>query len=118
MSATAGGMTRQDLERYERELLPLVPEEGASAFARAQALAFNAELGDVREALLEPSRGLLEKGTTSLELGTCLAKTVAELAFWRRVLVRMHPGEFRSAATSPDFLVRYLLSWAPGESTG
>ena len=40
MSATGGGMTRQDLEGCERELVPLVPNEGASASAREGARAF------------------------------------------------------------------------------
>lgn len=110
MSATGGGMTRQDLERCERELVPLVPNEGASPFARQDARAFNADVNDVREAVLDPFRGLLEKGNASPELGACVEKTVAELAFWRRVLVKVHEGEFRSAAISPDFLVSYLLS--------
>jgi len=103
-------MTREDLERCERELVPLVPSEGASPFAREVARAFNADVSDAREAVLEPFRHLLEKGSANRELGACVEKTVAELAFWRRVLVRAHQGEFRSAASSPDFLVRYLLS--------
>ncbi|HEY6105025.1 MAG TPA: hypothetical protein VIV59_03520, partial [Anaeromyxobacteraceae bacterium] len=97
-------------ERCERELLPLVPDPGASALAREDARAFNDSLGDVRDAVLEPFRGLVEKGAPSPELGACLLKTVAELAFWRRVLVGLHRGELREAATSRDFLVRYLLS--------
>ncbi len=110
MSATAGGATREDLERCERELVPLDPTEGASPSARQDARAFNADLGQVREAVLEPFRFLLEKGGVSRELGACLERTVAELAFWRRVLVKVHRGQFRQAAASPDFLVRWLLS--------
>lgn len=110
MTATAGSPTRQDLERCERELVPLVPGEGASASAREDARAFNAELADLREAVLGPLRGLVEQGRASQELGACAERAVAELAFWRRVLVKVHPGQFRPAAASPDFLVRWLLS--------
>ena len=110
MSATGAGMTRDDLERCERELVPLVPGDGASASARQGARGFNADVCDVRDAILEPFRALLEAGTASPELGACVEKAVAELAFWRRVLVQVHRGQFQPAATSPDFLVRYLLS--------
>lgn len=110
MSATSRGVTRQDLERCERELMPLVPNEWASAYAREDARAFAADVSAARDAVLEPFRGLLEKGDANPELGACVLKTVAELAFWRRVLEKVHQGQFRTAATSPDFLVSYLLS--------
>lgn len=110
MTATAVRPTRQDLERCERELVPLHPGEGASARAREDARAFNAELDDLRQAVLEPLRGLLERGTASPELGACAERAVVELAFWRRVLVRVHPSAFRPAEGSRDFLLRWLLS--------
>lgn len=103
-------MTREELERCERELLPLVPGQGASSFAVEDARAFNASLSDLREAVLAPYRGMVEKGRASPELGACVLRTVAELAFWRRVLVGLHRDELRVAAGSPDFLLRYLLS--------
>jgi hypothetical protein len=103
-------MTREELQRCERELQPLVPNEGAPASARDAARTFNADVSDVRGALLEPLRGLVEKGAANPDLDACLEKTVAELAFWRRVLLRVHPTAFEAAPASPDYLVRYLLS--------
>ncbi len=105
-----GEMTREDLERWEGELKPLVPVEGASPYARGNALAFNAELNEVKGALLEPARRLLEKGSSPDQLGSCLERTVAELAFWRRVLLRVHRDGLRAANAPDDFLVKYLLS--------
>ncbi len=103
-------MTWQDLQRCDLELTLLVPNEGASAFAREDARSYNAHVDDVRAALLEPARDLLEKDVALRDLAACLQKAVAELAFWRRVLVRVHTGAFRSPAASSDYLVRYLLS--------
>jgi len=103
-------MTREDLQRCERELQPLVPHQGAPTFARNVARSFNADVSDVRGALLEPVRVLLERGAAVRDLSACLEKTVAELAFWRRVLLKAHPDAFESAPTPPDYLVRYLLS--------
>ncbi len=103
-------MTDEDLGRLERELAALVPGEGADAFARQDANAFNAELGDVRDALLEPARDLLAKGSAAPELGECLERTVAQLAFWRRVLLRVHERAFDDAGPGEAYLVRYLLS--------
>ncbi len=103
-------MTREDLQRIEAELRPLVLREGASASAQELAVTFNENLGDVRDALLEPARDLLGKGAATRDLAACLRKAVAELAFWRRVLLKMYRNAFASAETSSDFLVRYLLS--------
>jgi hypothetical protein len=103
-------MTRTDLERLERQLEPLVVVEGATASARGDAQRFNAEASDVRSALLEPSLGLLASGGVRPELASCLARTVAELAFWRRVLLRVHEAAFAAGAAAPDFLVSYLRS--------
>ncbi len=103
-------MTREDLERWERELEPLVPLEGASAFARGDALAFNADVKDVKAALIEPALRLLEKGSAAEHLAPCLERTVAELAFWRRVLVNVHRDALRAKDAPKAFLVRYLLS--------
>lgn len=103
-------MTREDLERWEDELRPLVPLDRASPFARENALAFNAEMADVRAALLEPTRRMLDKGSAVEHLAPCLERTVAELAFWRRVLLDVHRDGLRAAERPPDYLVRYLLS--------
>lgn len=103
-------MKRQDLERWEEELRPLVPLEGASPFARQSALAFNTDLDDARGSLLEAARRLLDDGAVNPELKPCLERAVAELAFWRRVLVGVHRKELRSEGSRTDFLVRYLLS--------
>jgi len=103
-------MTGEDLRRCERELRPLVPREGAPLLARDVARSFNADVSDVRGALLEPVRGLLEKGAAVPDLDACLERAVAELAFWRRVLLKVHSDAFESAPTPPDYLVRYLRS--------
>lgn len=110
MSGTAGCLTLQDLGRCERELVPLVAGDGAPAGARQDARAFNADLADLREALLEPFRGLVRQGRASPELGACLQRTVVELAFWRRVLVELHRGHLSPPSAPPDFLVGWLLS--------
>jgi hypothetical protein len=103
-------MTREDLERWEGELKPLFPAEGASPYARGNATAFNAELNEVKGALLDPARRLLEKGSTPDQLASCLERTVAELAFWRRVLLGVHRDGLRAVDAPDEFLVRYLLS--------
>jgi hypothetical protein len=103
-------MTAEDLRRCERELVPLVPLEGASAFAREDAREYNADVADVRDAVLEPFRGLLAKGRASPDLADCVERTVAELAFWRRVLVKVHEREYAPPAPASDFLLRYVLS--------
>ncbi len=103
-------MTPEDLKRCEIELEPLVPLDGASAFARQDAAAFNANATDLREAVLDPFRQLFEKGAASPDLSACLEKSIAQLAFWRRVLVKVHAGSFRSSRTASDCLMRYLLS--------
>ncbi len=103
-------MTEQDLRKLEVELKALVPAEGADAFARQDATAFNAEVSDVRDALLEPARALLAKGSASPDLAACVERTIAELAFWRRVLLKVHGLAFGDADRSADYLVHYLLS--------
>jgi len=103
-------MTREDLLRCEAELGPLVPLEGASPVARENARAFNTDAGDVRDALIEPARHLLEKGAAIDHLAPCVEKTVAELAFWRRVLLNVHRGDLATPAARPDYLVAWLLS--------
>lgn len=104
-------MTREELQRCELELAFLVPREDAGAPARQDARAFNAEVEDVRAALLEPAERLVEKGSALRELAPCLERTVAQLAFWRRVLLSVHRGAFApEAARRPEYLVRYLLS--------
>jgi hypothetical protein len=103
-------MNRRDLERWEEELRPLVPLEGASPFARQNALAFNADVTDARGSLLEAARRLLDEGGASPELEPCLERAVAELVFWRRVLLEVHREHLRSEESRDDFLVRYLLS--------
>ncbi len=103
-------MTREDLKRWEEELQPLVPAESADAFTRGDAAAYNASVEEVRAALLDPALHLLEKGSSTDKLAPCLERTVAELAFWRRVLVETHRDGLRAAPRSPEFLVQYLLS--------
>ena len=104
-------MTREDLRRCELELAALVPREGADAFAQQDARAFNEDVANVRDALLEPARRLVERGSAITHLAPCLEKAVAELAFWRRVLLNVHRGAFPpEAARRPDYLVSYLLS--------
>lgn len=102
-------MTREDLERWEDELKPLVPREGASPFARGNAQAFNADVDDVRAALLEPARRMLDKGSSVEHLAACLERTVAELVFWRKVLLGVHRDGLRNGDARTDFLVEYLL---------
>ncbi len=103
-------MTREDLDRCAAELEPLVPLDAASALARAQARAFNADASDVRDAVLDPFRALLDAGRAREDLVDCTERTVAELVFWRRVLVGFHPGAFAPRAGGSDCLLRYLLS--------
>lgn len=103
-------MTQEDLKRWEGELKPLLPVEAATPFARRDALALNAEMDDVKAALLEPVQRLLEKGSPVDHLADCLERTVAQVAFWRRVLLRVHGDSLRQAEASPEYLVSYLLS--------
>lgn len=103
-------MTLEELNRCERELQPLVASAEASSVAREAARTFNADVSDVRGALLEPVRGMLEKGRDNPDLDACLERSVAQLAFWRRVLLNVHRGAFESVPTPPDYLVGYLRS--------
>jgi hypothetical protein len=99
---------RARLARCDAELRPLAPGEGASALARLQARAYNEEVALVRDALLDPALDLLAKGASLRELPACLEKSVAELAFWRRVLRGMH-GEALGPEPEPaDFLIAWL----------
>ncbi len=109
-------MTGEDLKRFEAELAPLVPLDGAPPLARADALAFNADASDVKAALLDPAQRMLEKGLGTDQLSACLERTVAQLAFWRRVLLKVHRGALRAEETPPGFLVGYLLSEASARS--
>jgi hypothetical protein len=97
------------LERLEAGLAPLVAAPGAPAAAREDALAFNRDLDDVRATLLEPARAELARGGASRELRERLERTIVELAFWRRVLVRVHAGALGPDGPRPEILVRYLL---------
>ncbi len=99
---------RERLERCDAELRPLVPGEGASPLARVQARAFNEDVALVRGALLEPALDLLRKGSIPRELPACLEKSVAELAFWRRVLRRMHGDALGPEPERSDYLLRWL----------
>ena len=99
---------RERLARCDAELRPLTAGEGASALARAQARAYNEEVALVRVALLEPALDLLAKGASLRELPACLERSVAELAFWRRVLRRMHGDALGAGPERPDYLLRWL----------
>jgi hypothetical protein len=99
-------MTRDDLLRWEQELTPLVPIEGASPLARNDAFAFNDDAKDAMDALREAVR----ESSRLPHVEPVVERRVAELAFWRRVLVDVHGGELRSDQARPDVLVRYLLS--------
>jgi hypothetical protein len=99
---------RERLRRCEVELRPLVPGERSSAIAREHARSFNADVAAVRAALLEPAIGLLERGAPVRDLAACLERSVAELAFWRRVLLRLHGDALGPEPARPDFLLRYL----------
>ncbi len=103
-------MTPEELERCERELVPLPVREGAPVAAREEARAFNAEVADVREELLRPARELLAQGAMGEELADCLSRAVAEVEFWRRVLVRMYPEHLGGAAAPAEHLLQYLRS--------
>jgi len=104
-------MTREELRRCERELEPLALREAAAAGAREAAGAFNADARQARSELLEPARALLETGEAiPAQAAGCILRKIAELAFWRRVLCSAYPGDLDTAATPPDWLLRYLLS--------
>ncbi|HSB20662.1 MAG TPA: hypothetical protein VLD85_11680 [Anaeromyxobacteraceae bacterium] len=104
-------LTREDLRLCQRELEPLAPREAAAAGAREAARAFNADASRARSELLEPALALLESGEAiPAQAAGCILRKVAELAFWRRVLCSAYPGDLDTAATPPDWLLRYLLS--------
>jgi hypothetical protein len=103
-------MTREELQRCDGELSPLVPADWACSLAREHARSFNENVADVRAALLEPARDLFERNSPLHELPDCLEKAVAELAFWRRVLLKVHGAAFGSEPVRSDYLLRYLTS--------
>ncbi len=99
---------RERIQRCDAELRPLVPDGQASAIAREQARAYNEDVALVRGALLEPALALLAKGGSPRDLTACLEKSVAELAFWRRVLRSMHGEALGPEPERSDYLVRWL----------
>lgn len=103
-------LTGEDLQRCGAELAPIVPRAWACPLAVEQARAFNERAALVRGALLEPARDLLARGSLPRELPRCLEKTVAEVAFWRRVLVRVHGAAFEPGPAPSDYLLRYVTS--------
>jgi len=103
-------MTREELQRCDEELRPLVPGEASSAVAREHARSFNEDVADVRAALLEPAKDLFERGSLFKDLAACLERSVAELAFWRRVLRRVHGDGLGPEPARPDCLLRYVMS--------
>lgn len=102
-------MTLQVLQRCDAELRPLEPRDGSSAAVREQVRAFNENVAEVRAALLEPAKDLLERGTLLQDLAACLEKAVAEIAFWRRVLWRMYGDALGSEPAPSDCLLRYVM---------
>ena len=102
-------MTRQEIQGCEAELAPLVPREGAPPVVLEHARSFNENVEDVRAALLEPAKAALERGALLLELAACLERAVAELAFWRRVLRKVHGDAFRPEPARPDYLLRWVM---------
>ncbi len=96
------------LERCDAELHLLVPTEQASPLAREQVRSYNEDVVLVRGALLEPARDLLAKGAALRDLPACLEKSVAELAFWRRVLRGMHGDALGPEPERSDYLLRWL----------
>jgi hypothetical protein len=103
-------MTPEDLQRFEAELSPLQVRGWACPLAVEQARSFNERVSDVRAALLEPARDLSRRRVPLHELPACLAKAVAELAFWRRVLAKVHGAALEPEPGRPDYLLRYLTS--------
>ncbi len=99
---------RERLARCDAELRPLVPAERASPLAREQIRSYNEDVALVRGALLEPALDLLAKGAALRELPTCLEKSVAELAFWRRVLHGMHGDALGTEPERAEFLLGWL----------
>jgi hypothetical protein len=102
-------MTPEDLLRFEAELAPLVARPWACPIAVEQARAFTERADTVRAALLEPARALLARRAALHELPSCLERTVAQLAFWRRVLQRVHGEALEPGGGRADTLLRYLI---------
>jgi len=98
------------LNRIEAELIPLVPRAWACPLAREHARSFNESVSELREAVLAPARDLAGRGAPSRDLAECLERTVAELAFWRRVLAGLHGDAFEPASGRDDYLLWYLTS--------
>ncbi len=99
---------RERLQRCDAELHPLVPTERASPIAREQVRSYNEDVALVRGALLDPALDLLARGSPLRELPACLEKSVAELAFWRRVLRSMHGEALGPEPERSDYLLRWL----------
>jgi hypothetical protein len=99
---------RERLERCDAELRPLVPGDRASALALEHARSFNENVAAVRAALLEPAMDLLERGSPVRDLAACVEKSVAELAFWRRVLRGVHGDALGPEPGRSDYLLRWL----------
>lgn len=102
-------MTRQELQQCDVELIPLVAREGSSPVAREHARSYNENVADVRAALLEPAKDLLERGALLPQLAACLEKAVAELVFWRRVLWDVHGEALGPEPGRPDYLVHWVM---------
>lgn len=103
-------MDRGDLERAAAELIPLVPRAWACPLAQEHASSFNDSVAELREAVVGPAFDLVERGAATQELARCVERTVAELAFWRRVLVGLHGDAFEEAPGRNDYLLWYLTS--------
>ncbi len=99
---------QERLQRCDAELRPLVPDARASAIAREHATSYNEDVALVRGALLEPALDLVARGGTPRDLTACLEKSVAELAFWRRVLRGMHGDALGPEPERSDYLIRWL----------
>ncbi len=99
---------QERLKRCDAELRPLVPDAQATPLAREQARSYNEDVALVRGALLDPALDLVAKGRVPRELAACLEKSVAELAFWRRVLRRMHGEALGPEPERSDYLLRWL----------
>lgn len=103
-------MIRERLQRWDAELSPLVPSQWACPLSREHAESFNEDVAEVRAKLLEPARDRLERGVPLAELATSLERAVAELAFWRRVLLKVHGAALGPELARSESLLRYVTS--------